>query len=87
MNRHDEIKQQTSWGSQAQFDAMDARIQAMEQKVSQLHRDLEGADYQASLKDLKNSLRDTQANLMNSLPASMSDSESVSFLSFPHWST
>ncbi|KAI9654572.1 MAG: hypothetical protein M1831_005333 [Alyxoria varia] len=73
MNRHAEIKRQTSWGSQAQFDAIDQRIQGLEQKLLRLQRDLEGADYQASLKDLKNSLKDTQANLMNSLPASMSD--------------
>ena len=75
MERHNEVKRSMPSLPQSQIDAMDRRIQAIEQAVQKMQRDIEGRDYQQSLTNLQNTLKDTQANLMSTLPQSMSQSK------------
>lgn len=45
--------------------------------MQRIQRDIEGRDYKESLSSLQKAVRDTQADLMSSLPKSMSASESA----------
>ena len=74
LQRHQELTGNMPRISQGQMDAMDRRMQGIESTVQRIQRDIEGRDYQQSLTNLQNALRDTQSNLMSSLPQSMSQS-------------
>lgn len=60
---------------QSQIAAMDRRIQLIEGVVSKTLREVEGRDYKDSLTSLQKAVKDTQADLMKSLPQSMSASK------------
>ena len=75
MERHQELRSKMTPVNQAQVDAMDRRIQGIESTVQRIQRDVEGRDYQQTLTSLQNAVRDSQMNLMNTLPQSMSQSK------------
>ncbi|KAB8346141.1 hypothetical protein FH972_023187 [Carpinus fangiana] len=87
--RQDELRR--NWGSGGssagaaipyeQLNKMESKILSIEQTVQRVQRDIEGRDYKKTLDDLQRALRDTQTNLMSSLPQSMSQSTS-SFLTY-----
>lgn len=62
---------------QSQIAAMDRRIQIIEGVVSKTLREVEGRDYKDSLSSLQKAVKDTQADLMKSLPMSMNASKSA----------
>ena len=62
--RHQEISRNVMSGDQ--LNAMDQRIQTIERTVR---------DYQKEFQNLQSVLRDTHGNLMQSIPAHMTDSE------------
>lgn len=77
LQRHNELK--TSIGSipaipQAQIAAMDRRLQNIEAVVLRVQRDIEGRDYKDVLAGLQSSLRETQSDLLTSLPQNMNKS-------------
>lgn len=57
----------------AQIDAIDRRIQAIEQTVLRIQRDIEGRDYKDTLAALQVALRQTQSELMSGLPQTMTN--------------
>lgn len=77
MERHQELSRNMPHVQQGQIDAIDRRIQSIETTVQRIQRDIEGRDYQASLTNLQNALRETQSNLMSGLPQSMSQSKFI----------
>lgn len=55
-----------------QLPGLDRRAQGVESTVLRIQRDLEGRDYKDTLTGLQKALKDTQDDLMSSLPQSMS---------------
>ncbi len=79
VERHNELKGQGV--PYEQLNAMDRRIQGIELTVQRIQRDVEGRDYKESLTGLQAALKDTQENLLNTLPQSMSQSKFTSLFS------
>ena len=72
-DRHNDMK-----NGMPRADDLSRRIQSIESTVQRIQRDIEGRDYKESLTGLQDALRNTQADLLKSLPQSMSQSKSSS---------
>ena len=75
-DRHSDVKASLpgNFASGGQVENLDRKVDELGQTIRRIQGDLEGRDYRESLTGLEKALRDTQANLMNGLPASVGQS-------------
>ncbi|KAI9709850.1 MAG: hypothetical protein M1828_002345 [Chrysothrix sp. TS-e1954] len=88
-DRHSDVKASLpgNIASGEQIQNLDQKLDGLSQTVRRIQSDVEGRDYRESLTGLEKALKDTQANLMSGLPASVGQSKSTYLLqaSLPLW--
>jgi len=73
-DRHDEVMKRVM-SINDRVDSLERMYSRVEQITKTIQKDIEGKDYKEHLTNLQDTLKDTHASLMNSLPQHMSDSK------------